>query len=134
MIGNEDAGEIAKTVEELSQPARTSCSCKACAEVIEPVQISTAPVIQAREPAKSEMDKAGYFVIIPQPEKCAIIVEHYSYDDKLLRSVEGRDAKSIYWTIIENGWVTQLSHAAYLGMELEKAELPIKLGLKYLQD
>jgi tetrahydromethanopterin S-methyltransferase subunit A len=80
------------------------------------------------------MDKAGYFVIIPQPEKRVIIVEHYSYDNKLLRIIEGKDARSIYHTIIENGWVTELSHAAYLGKELAKAELSLKLGFKYVQD
>lgn len=80
------------------------------------------------------MDKAGYFVIIPQPEKGIIAAEHYSYDNRLLRVVEGRDARSIYWTIIENGWVTQLSHAAYLGRELAKAELSVKIGFKYVQD
>jgi tetrahydromethanopterin S-methyltransferase subunit A len=48
--------------------------------------------------------------------------------------IEGQDARSIYWTIVKNGWVTQLSHAAYLGKELAKAELSIKMGFKYVQD
>ncbi len=80
------------------------------------------------------MDKAGYFVILPLQEKGTISVEHYSYDDKLLRTIEGKDARSLYWTVIENNWVTQLLHAAYLGKELEKAELALKYGLKYSQD
>lgn len=92
------------------------------------------PIIQAKESIKAELDKVGYFVIIPQREKGILTGEHYSYDNKLLRVIEGRDARSIYWTLIENGWVTQLSHAAYLGKELAKAELSIKLGFKYVQD
>jgi len=40
----------------------------------------------------------------------------------------------IYWTIIENGWVCEMSHAAYLGKELTKAEMSMKLGFKYVQD
>ncbi len=36
--------------------------------------------------------------------------------------------------MIENGWVTEFTHATYLGKELEKAELSIKLGFKYVQD
>ena len=36
--------------------------------------------------------------------------------------------------IIANGWVTQLSHAAYLGRELARAELALKQGLKYVQE
>lgn len=79
------------------------------------------------------MDRAGYFVIIPQQEKGIIVVEHYSYDNRLLRVIEGKDARSIYSTVIENGWIMQLSHAAYLGAELAKAEISIKLGLEYIQ-
>ena len=63
-----------------------------------------------------------------------ISVEHYSYDNKLLRIVEGKNAKSILNTIIENKWVTQLSHDSYLGSELSKAELSLKLGFKYVQE
>ena len=81
-----------------------------------------------------EMYPAGYFVIIPQPVKRLIIVEHYSYENKLLRTIEGTHASEIYRTIIANGWVTHLSHAAYLGKELERAELSLKLGFKYVQD
>lgn len=134
MIGCEDAGEIARKIESLSQKARPTCGCKACAEEVKPLRISTVPVIQAKAPTHSEMDKAGFFVIIPQPSRHIITVEHYSYDDKLQRVIEGGDARSLYWTIIENNWVTQLSHAAYMGMELEKAELSIKFGFKYNQD
>ena len=80
------------------------------------------------------MDESGYFVVIPQPDSAIITLEHYSYDNKLLRVVEGKVARDIYWTTVENGWVTQLSHAAYLGKELAKAELSIELGFRYVQD
>ena len=86
-----------------------------------------------REKLKVEVDKAGYFVIIPQrPDK--IYVEHYSNDNKLLGVVEGKDAQSLYSKIVEEGWVTQLSHAAYLGKELARAELSLKMGFRYVQD
>ncbi len=117
-----------------SSPKGTGCGCKEC----EDENINTATreveVIKAEEPSNIIMDKAGYFVILPIPEKNLINVEHYSYDNTLLRVIEGRDARSIYWTIIENNWVAFLSHAAYLGKELEKAELSLKLGFKYVQD
>lgn len=134
MIGCEDEDEIVEKIKELSQGLGPSCSCQECGEEIRPVKVSSVPVIQAEEPEKVEMDKAGYFVIIPQPQKGVIAVEHYSYDNKLLIVIEGKDARSIYWTIIKNGWVTQLSHAAYLGEELMKAELSIKFGFRYVQD
>ena len=90
--------------------------------------------IHAKAPAKINMDRAGYFVIIPQPQKKTIVVEHYTYDNLLRHIIEGKDARSIYHTIIEQKWVTQLDHAAYLGKELMKAELSIKIGFHYIQD
>ena len=66
--------------------------------------------------------------------KKIIIVEHYLYDNKLLRVIRGSKARDIYSTIIENGWVTGLSHAAYLGKELARAELSIEHGVRYIQD
>jgi tetrahydromethanopterin S-methyltransferase subunit A len=134
MIGCEDVEKVVEKLKELSQELGSSCGCEESSEETKPVRISTVSVIQAKEPAKVEMDKFGYFVIILQPEKGIITVEHYSYDNKLQRVIEGKNARSIYWTIIENGWVTQLSHAAYLGRELAKAELSNELGLKYVQD
>jgi tetrahydromethanopterin S-methyltransferase subunit A len=60
--------------------------------------------MQAEGPDRVEMDKAGYFVILPQPTKGTNIVEHYSYDDKrLLRVVEGGEARALYWTLIKLG-------------------------------
>ncbi len=134
MIGCEDEVVIIKKIKELSRKITSSCRCDSQEIEFKPTQVMTVPVIKAQKPDRVEMDRAGYFVIIPQREKKIIIVEHYSYENKLLRIIEGKDAKSIYHTVIKNGWVTQLSHAAYLGKELIKAELSIKFGFKYIQD
>ncbi len=45
-----------------------------------------------------------------------------------------RDARSTYPTLIRNGWVLKLDHAAYLGKELTKAELSVRHHFDYLQD
>lgn len=135
MIGCDDPDTIVNCVKELSAKTRTSCGCSSeCEPVIAPAAVSDVPTIQAQPLARVELDKAGYFVIIPRAERGDIVVEHYSYDNKLLRNIEGRDARSIYWTIIQNGWVSQLSHAAYLGKELTRAELSLKHGFKFVQD
>jgi tetrahydromethanopterin S-methyltransferase subunit A len=63
-----------------------------------------------------------------------ITVEHYSYNNKLLRTIEGKNSRDIYLTIVSNRWITELSHAAYIGKELEKAELSIQKGFKFVQD
>lgn len=134
MIGCDDEERIVEKLKELSQRLALSGSCEETKEITRPVRLSEVPIIQAEQPAKVEMDRAGYFVILPQPDKQTIVVEHYSYDNTLQRVIDGKDARSIYWTIIRNDWVTQLSHAAYLGKELAKAELSIKIGVKYTQD
>jgi tetrahydromethanopterin S-methyltransferase subunit A len=48
--------------------------------------------------------------------------------------VEGKDARTIYWMLINEGWVTQLDHAAYLGKELHRAEFSINYGVDFKQD
>lgn len=132
LIGCEDEKKIIEKIKELSH---STCECKKCAEPIsDAVQILSTPKIIAVEPKKFKLDKAGYFVIIPDLKRKVIVVEHYAYDNKLLHIIEGKDAPSIYSTIIENRWISELSHAAYLGKELAKAELSLKHGFKYIQD
>jgi tetrahydromethanopterin S-methyltransferase subunit A len=97
--------------------------------------IATTPKVVAVQPTEPVvMDKAGYFVILPLAYQGLIHVEHYSYDNSLLREIEGVAARALYATIIQNGWVTELSHAAYLGKELAKAELSLAHNVKYVQD
>jgi len=134
MIGCKDIKKITDKIDELSKKAISTCECKECSESISPIQVSTIPKIVASEPKQLKMDKAGYFVVIPSFEKKIIIVEHYAYDNKLLHVIEGKNAPSIYSTIIENSWITELGHAAYLGRELAKAEFSLKHGSKYIQD
>ncbi len=81
-----------------------------------------------------KLDPAGYFVIYPMIEQGIIHVEHYSYDNRLLRTLESSSPRALYLKIIEEGWVTEMSHAAYLGKEFMKAELALKSGGAYLQD
>jgi tetrahydromethanopterin S-methyltransferase subunit A len=134
MLGCESLAEISTQVEELSRQVTTPCGCNECGSS-SPVSISTTPKIVATDPDKTvEMDRAGYFVIVPLTDRGIINVEHYAYDNTLLRVIEGTNARAIYYTIINTGWVTELSHAAYLGKELTKAELSLQQGFKYVQD
>ena len=132
MIGCEDQEAIIEKVKDAAAGCESQqCSCH---NTNSGFKLSSKPVIEAKRPDKVEMDEAGYFVIIPQANRGIITVEHYSYDNKLQRTIEGKDAKSLYYTIIESKWITLLSHCAYLGKELEKAELSMQYGFKYIQD
>jgi len=79
-------------------------------------------------------DPAGFFVIQVDSEADRIVVEHYSTDLVLLRRLHGDKALRVYSTIIRNDWVTVLGHAAYLGRELNKAELALRRGWTYEQN
>lgn len=129
MIGCIDEEEIIKKIYELNKRIRIK-------PIFSKLKLSETKVIKAleKDPLKVGLDKAGYFVILSDKDKKIIIAEHYSYENKLLRIIEGKNARNIYWTIIENGWVTELSHAAYLGKELTRAEMSIEYEFKYIQD
>jgi tetrahydromethanopterin S-methyltransferase subunit A len=87
-----------------------------------------------RESLDYKEDAAGFFVIQADSKLGKIVVEHYSTQFVFQRALHGRDALAVYSTIIRNGWVTNLGHAAYLGRELAKAELALKKGLIYEQN
>ena len=134
MVECENPDELSVRIEALAPQAPTPCGCCECGEQ-SPLSISTAPQLVVTAPSHTAtMDKAGYFVIVPVADRKVINVEHYSYDNTLLRVIEGTEAQAIYHKLISDGWVTELSHAAYLGRELAKAELALQYGFKYIQD
>ncbi|MFY9132391.1 MAG: dihydropteroate synthase-like protein [Candidatus Methanoculleus thermohydrogenotrophicum] len=50
------------------------------------------------------------------------------------RAVRGRHWEDVFYTLLENGSLSRLDHAAYLGKELFKAELAIRLKRSFEQD
>ncbi len=141
LIGCEDLDVICARASELPKPAASSCGCSDCGCSEAPVSLTlSVPLpqptkIMAEEPDEAvRLDKAGYFVIVPLADRGVINVEQYAYDHSLLRVIEGPTSRAIYYLVIKNGWVTEMSHAAYLGKELTKAELSLRYGFKYIQD
>ncbi len=90
--------------------------------------------LQARAPKTLRLDKAGFFVVLPQAATGLIICEHYENSGRLAHVIEGRQGAVIAATVVEQGLLTQLDHAAYLGRELAKAEIALKTGSHYEQD
>ena len=141
MIGCTDIEEIRSTVVRVAGQ-KTTTALGARSSPTPGAQSPAAPaseqlsvervVATGEDPERIKLDKAGYFVI--QVENHALLVEHYDYENNLVRIVQGSDARSIYLTLIRNEWVTKTDHAAYLGKELAKAELSIRLGFEYVQD
>ena len=81
-----------------------------------------------------KMDKRGFFTIKPFTDEGKIKVRFYNSLHQLECLIEGTNAEYIYNTIIRENFVSLKEHAAYLGSELQKAEIAMKFGLNYIQD
>ena len=130
MIGCNDVETIHRKVTELANlPTEPNNSSAYTSNILMNTETIAARTF---DPEKIKLDKAGYFVIHIADNR--ILVEHYNYKEKLLRTVEGIDARNIYLTLIGNGWVSRMDHAAYMGAQLMKAELSLKQGTDFVQD
>ena len=93
-----------------------------------------------------EMVKRGY----DESTRCLNFRVRFVYDDpgakEALRAIgrynrfepeaviRGTGATEVYQTIIRKGYITFLDHAAYLGRELEKAEIALATSRSYQQE
>jgi dihydropteroate synthase len=68
-------------------------------------------------------------------ENNKIVAIYYPNEkDKPEIIIKGSNTRDIYQTIIRNKLITKLDHAAYLGRELKKAEIALRIGRSYKQD
>ena len=65
--------------------------------------------IPAKAPRQLRLDRAGFFIVLPQPQKRLIVCEHYENNGRLAHVIEGRQAALIAATAVERGFVTQLN-------------------------
>jgi len=80
-------------------------------------------------------DKTGWFNVHVDRDENKIVAVFYPAGSKEPSAViKGDDARVVYQTIIREKLITKLDHAAYLGKELEKAAMALKLGRSYVQD
>lgn len=91
-------------------------------------------VSEAIEPAA--LDSVGMFKISVDRSLGVLVATHYltSDVDKPLNIIKGITAESVYAKVLELGLVSRLDHAAYLGAELAKAEIALRIGKDYIQD
>ncbi len=90
--------------------------------------------IEGYVPDRVTQDPAGFFVLYPDRRRRVLSVEHYRNNGVLSAIVEGRTAAEIYWPLIEQGRISRLDHAVYLGRELARAEQALLTGEPYIQD
>jgi dihydropteroate synthase-like protein len=90
-------------------------------------------VIMAKSSKNWRIDPAGPIRIWTVPDKIKgsgglIVAEHKK------AAVAGESAREVMDTLLELELVSRLDHAAYLGRELEKAELALRFNRSYAQD
>ncbi|MDR2873549.1 MAG: dihydropteroate synthase-like protein [Methanobrevibacter sp.] len=95
------------------------------------------PIYLAGKNPKFRKDPKGSFKINVEHgsryDKSKIIVTHY-IKQKPNVIIEGKTARKIFNEIIERKLISKLEHAAYLGVELNKAETALIFSKKYTQD
>ncbi len=92
--------------------------------------------ISATEDAMNEFvaDPLGYFLIRLKRESGEIELGFCSTPNVVSAVIVGKMPKELYDTIIRKKLVSRLEHAAYLGRELHRAYVALKLGIEYVQD
>lgn len=92
------------------------------------------PIQQAVEPTRLVSDPNGYLVIYPDRRRRLLVLEHYANTGVLTQVIEGVTSTALYGTVIAQGLISRLDHAAYLGRELARAEYALATGESYVQD
>lgn len=87
--------------------------------------------IEAHGDGKFIPDSRGSFKIIVEDDYIKAI---YYVNYKKTSVIYGRCARDIYEEILRRDMISRLEHAAYMGMELQKAETALKLNKQYVQD
>ena len=87
------------------------------------------------------MDPKGYFLIAIDRDQKLLRVGYCKFTklgnnpmNDMVAEITGVTAIEIVNTLIREKYISSLQHAADMGIELCKAELALKYGLKYIQD
>jgi len=93
-----------------------------------------AEVLDAVGDEEFRPDERGWFKIQVDREKGLIVAAHFRDEAGPDAVFRGADTTDVYQTMIRRGLVGNLDHAAYLGKELTKAGMALRLGRSYVQD
>ncbi len=90
-----------------------------------------ARTIRASAKRGFKLEPKGFFKIFVC--KSEIVAVLYAGRDPQI-VIRGKTAEEICGEIIERGLISEIEHAAYVGRELQKAEIALKTGRGYLQE
>ncbi len=125
MVGCEDLTEISQAIEQ--------CVARQLGPFGPGMTSTAATTVEARIPEHFNFDRGGFFIILLQRKEQRMLLEHYTNDGTLNLVMAGADAVALCFEAITREFVTQLDHAAYLGRELQRAELCLQHDLPFQQ-
>lgn len=91
------------------------------------------PIITAKENPKVVLDRVSFKIELDRENKYIVVIV-FDKRKKPICIVKGKKAKEIYDTLIRKNLIGMMDHAAYIGRELQKAEIALRIGKKYIQD
>lgn len=91
-------------------------------------------VIASLEDYDWVQDKQGYFLIRINKTNKTIEVGFCEQLNKVKYKIIGKNAKEIGIQVFKMKLIKRIDHAIYLGRQLMKAEMCLKLSLDYVQD
>ena len=87
-----------------------------------------------KETENYDPDSKGFFRIWVNHERAKIFIAHYEEENLINIAFSGTSAESLGKRVLVKKLISSNAHALYLGRELEKAEICLKLGKSYIQD
>lgn len=99
------------------------------------MKLENIKVTSVKRKHKFIYDPKGCFKIFIDRNSEDLILVHYSYEsNKPDFAFKGKDPINLCREVINKGLISRLDHAAYLGIELMKAQIALKTGKSYIQD
>lgn len=93
------------------------------------------PVVWEAKRQRFVHDPNGCFKMTLDRDAKQIVLYHYVYGESMPRLViRGRDPLAMSRVALRRRLISRLDHAAYLGIELEKADLALRMQKSYVQD
>ena len=78
-------------------------------------------------------DPKGSFRIGIDYDRELLLCEHKDSQGAILK-LAGESASNLMMEVVKRGLISLIEHAAYLGREISKAEIALKIGHDYQQD
>lgn len=98
---------------------------------IDEAHLDRGALVASEKEFRYRLDPMGYFRISLDGD--AIVVEYLS-DDIVMKTYRHRKAARLQHEIARDGVISEISHAMYLGRQLERAEWCLREGLPFIQE